>query len=269
MIHGNALEEQNAIENVFTGNRSTEKEYKTQDARTLNTWFSVNPRVFLTCELKHGSLTHTRCNWILQFLLLEVGEIFIVTVAVEVVHVGLVSTHPRHHGGHVHSSHAAHTSSQASHVLHHLLKVATTSTTFTLSIAVILVLPLAKVDLEPMLLGLLSQKPLPVWAFLRLLQGKLDAPGSHLVLGRLRIHLLQKLHVQLKSCLVSSSVAFEKQGVFLHLDLWVLDVRHIDCEEDDLRPLSPRDTWGQDCLGGHRCFPKFVSLVEVNQAIKA
>jgi len=32
MIHGNALEEQNAIENVFTGNRSTEKEYKTQNA---------------------------------------------------------------------------------------------------------------------------------------------------------------------------------------------------------------------------------------------
>merc|ERR550525_1731961 len=113
MIHGNALEEQNAIENVFTGNRSTEKEYKTQNALTLNTWLSVNPRVFLTCEPKHGSLTHARCNWILQILLLEVGEIFIVTVAVEVVHVGLVSTHPRHHGGHVHSSrasHAAHTS---------------------------------------------------------------------------------------------------------------------------------------------------------------
>ena len=44
-----------------------------------------------------------------------------------------------------------------------------------------------------------------------------------------------------------------------HLDLWVLDVWHIDREEDDLRPLSPRDTWGQDCLGGHRCFSKFVS----------
>merc|ERR550525_2073155 len=263
MIHGNALEEQNAIENVFTGNRSTEKEYKTQNALTLNTWFSVNPRVFLTCELKHGSLTHARCNWILQFLLLEVGEIFIVTVTVEVVHVGLVSTHPRHHGGHVHSS------SQTSHVLHHLLKVATTSTSLTLSVAVILILPLAKVDLEPMLLGLLSQKPLPVWAFLRLLQGKLDAPGPHLVLGRLRIHLLQELHVQLKSCLISSSVAFEKQGVLLHLDFRVLDVRHIDREEDDLRPLSPRDTRGQDCLGGHRCFSKFVSLVEVNQAIKA
>merc|ERR550525_1810486 len=140
MIHGNALEEQNAIENVFTGNRSTEKEYKTQNALTLNTWFSVNPRVFLTCELKHGSLTHARCNWILQFLLLEVGEIFIVTVPVEVVHVGLVSTHPRHHGGHVHSSwashathashaaHAAHASSQTSHVFHHLFKVTTTST---------------------------------------------------------------------------------------------------------------------------------------------
>ena len=83
-----------------------------------------------------------------------------------------------------------------------------------------------------MLLGLLSQEPLPVWAFLRLLQGKLDAPGPHLVLGRLRIHLkgkieeissfssshlLQELHVQLKSCLISSSVAFEKQGVLLHL----------------------------------------------------
>ena len=83
-----------------------------------------------------------------------------------------------------------------------------------------------------MLLGLLSQEPLPVWAFLRLLQGKLDAPGPHLVLGRLRIHLkgeiedissfssshlLQELHVQLKSCLISSSIAFEKQGVFLHL----------------------------------------------------
>merc|ERR1712013_69824 len=154
----------------------------------------VNPGGFLTCELKHGSLTHARCNWILQFLLLEVGEIFIVTVAVEVVHVGLVSPHPRHHGGHVHSSrashtphasHPSHTSSQASHVLHHLLKVATTSTSLTLSIAVILVLPLAKVDLEPMLLGLLSKKPLPVWAFLRLLQGKLDAPGPHLILGRL------------------------------------------------------------------------------------
>merc|ERR1719400_2332592 len=148
MIHGNALEEQNAIENVFTGNRSTEKEYKTQNALTLNTWFSVNPRVFLTCELKHSILAHARCNWILQFLLLEVGEIFIVTVPVEVVHVGLVSTHPRHHGGHVHSSrashathasHAAHTSSQTSHVLHHLFKVATTSTSFTLGVAIIFV----------------------------------------------------------------------------------------------------------------------------------
>merc|ERR550534_76505 len=143
---------------------------------------------------------------------------------------GLISTHPRHHGGHVHAthathaSHAAHAASQTSHVLHHLLKVATTSTSFTLSVAIILVLPLAKVDLEPMLLGLLSQEPLPVWAFLCLLQGKLDAPGPHLVLGRLRIHLLQKLHVQLKSCLISSSVAFEKQGVFLHLDFRVLDV---------------------------------------------
>merc|ERR550525_866110 len=144
MIHGNALEEQNAIENVFTGNRSTEKEYKTQNALTLNTWFSVNPRVFLTCELKHCSLTHARCNWILKFLLLEVGEIFIVTVVVEVVHVGLVSTHPRHHGGHVHSSwashasHTAHASSQTSHVLHHLLKVASTSPSFTLSVTIIL-----------------------------------------------------------------------------------------------------------------------------------
>merc|ERR1719346_38482 len=114
--------------------------------------------------------------------------------------------------------------SQTSHVLHHLLKVATTSTSLTLSVTVILVLPLAKVDLQPMLLGLLSKKPLPVWAFLCLLQGKLDAPGPHLVLGRLRIHLLQELHVQLKSCLISSAIAFEKQGVFLHLDFWVLDV---------------------------------------------
>merc|ERR1719346_506922 len=114
--------------------------------------------------------------------------------------------------------------SQTSHVLHHLLKVATTSTSLTLSVTVILVLPLAKVDLQPMLLGLLSQEPLPVWAFLCLLQGKLDAPGHNLVLGRLRIHLLQKLHVQPKSCLVSSSVALEKQGVSLHLDFWVLDV---------------------------------------------
>merc|ERR1719239_1174945 len=104
---------------------------------------------------------------------------------------------------------AAPPSPKASHVLHHLLKISASSSTLTLCIAVILVLPLAKVHLQPVLLGLLSQEPLPVGSLLSLFQSKLNAPRSHLVLGRLRVHLLQKLHVKLKSCFFSAPSALE------------------------------------------------------------
>merc|ERR1719285_958414 len=128
----------------------------------------------------------------------------------------------------------------ASHVLHHLLKISTTSSsTLTLCIAVILVLPLAKVHLQPVLLGFLSQEPLPVGSLLSLFKSKLNAPRSHLVLGRLRVHLLQKLHVKLKSCFFSAPSALEDQRVLLHLNFWILNVRNVDGEEDNLWPLSP------------------------------
>merc|ERR1719285_1095074 len=128
----------------------------------------------------------------------------------------------------------------ASHVLHHLLKIsATSSSTLTLCIAVILVLPLAEVHLQPVLFGLLSQEPFPVGSLLSLFQSKLNAPRSHLVLGRLRVHLLQKLHVKLKSCFFSAPSAPEDQRVLLHLNFWILNVRNVDGEEDNLWPLSP------------------------------
>merc|ERR1719397_590422 len=99
---------------------------------------------------------------------------------------------------------------KASHVLHHLLKITSaSSSTLALCIAVILILPLAEVHLQPVLLGLLSQEPLPVGSLLSLFQSKLNAPRSHLVLGRLRVHLLQKLHVKLESCFFSAPSALE------------------------------------------------------------
>merc|ERR1719341_1613417 len=70
-------------------------------------------------------------------------------------------------------------------------------------------------------------------------QRKLDASRPHLVFGCLRIHLFQELHVQLKSCFLSAPSAFEDKRVFLHLNLWVLNVRHVDGEENYLWPLSP------------------------------
>ena len=91
-----------------------------------------------------------------------------------------------------------------------------------------------------MLLGLLSEEPLPVRALLGLFQRKLDAPRPHLVLGCLRVHLqsrlawesgcnpatwvqsdlthlFQELHVELKSSFLSAPSTFEEKRVFLHL----------------------------------------------------
>merc|ERR1719285_134598 len=72
-----------------------------------------------------------------------------------------------------------------------------------------------------------------------LFQSKLNAPRSHLVLGRLRVHLFQKVHVKLKSCFFSAPSAPEDQRVLLHLNFWILNVRNVDGEEDNLWPLSP------------------------------
>merc|ERR1719341_893665 len=190
-----------------------------------------------------------------MLLLLQIGKILIVTISVQIIHVWLASSHTSHHGGHVHptgashsshsthathASHSTHSSSKASHVLHHLLKVPSTSRTpLSLGVTVILVLPLAKVHLQPMLLGLLGEEPLPVRALLSLFQRKLDAPRPHLVFGCLRVHLFQELHVQLKSRFLSAPSAFKDKRVFLHLYLWVLNVGHVDGEENDLWPLSP------------------------------
>merc|ERR1719517_413214 len=128
------------------------------------------------------------------------------------------SSHSWHTTHASHARHATHATAEASHICHHIFEVAATS----LLIGVILILPLPKVPLEPVLLGLLLQEPFPVGPLFHLLQGELDAPIPDLVLWLLGIDLLQQLHIQLINLLVSCRGAFKVKRVLLHLDFWLL-----------------------------------------------
>merc|ERR1719237_708287 len=156
------------------------------------------------------------------------------------------------HSSHTwHSSHARHSShapAEASHIGHHVLEVAAAS----LCIGVVLVLPLAEVDLEPVLLCLLLKEPLPIGPLLDFLKSELDTPVANLVLGLLGVNFFQQLHVELVNLFVSCSGAFEVERVFLYLYFGILDIRNIDCNKDNFLSLGPDNARS----GGHLALMK-------------
>merc|ERR1719354_960105 len=70
------------------------------------------------------------------------------------------------HTTHSHAWHASHATAETAHVLHHAFKVSATLSA--LGVAVILLLPLGEINLQPMLLSFIGQEAGPIGTFLNL-----------------------------------------------------------------------------------------------------